>query len=178
MTAADGAFQGPSGRNVQIPAVAARSIQILEGVCSKQVSISLQELQSEVLNCLYLFMLNSSIGQLRNLGASSHCPLWRCHCRGLRRDRVMFGDTAHLAGTGAASKRCCSSASATFLLAQAKPSTALLCWGCQSSDVMCATLFSNYSASAGFTSGISAHLLGTVVVGISRRDCSNPHFSN
>lgn len=47
-----------------------------------------------------------------------------------------------------------------------------------SSDGMRAALLSNYSASAGFTSGIGAHLLSTVVVGISRRDFSNPHFSN
>lgn len=60
------------------------------------------------LNYLYLFMLNSSVGQPRNLDASTHCPLCRCH----RRDRVMmFGDSAHLAGTGAA---CVSDAAAAI----------------------------------------------------------------
>lgn len=54
----------------QPSSVAVRSFQIAEDVCLKQVSISLQELQSRVLNYRYLFMLNSSVGQPRNLGAS------------------------------------------------------------------------------------------------------------
>lgn len=46
-------------------------VAVVEDVCFKQVSISLQELQSQLLNPRYLFMLNSSVGQRRALGASS-----------------------------------------------------------------------------------------------------------
>lgn len=98
--------------------VAVGSFQMLEDVCSKQVSISLQELQSEVFNCLYLFMVNSSMGQPRNLCARSHCPVW---CHSVRRDRVMFGTLLTWQGQEPLCQRCCSSASAAFLLAQASP---------------------------------------------------------
>lgn len=55
----------------QPSSMAVRSFQIIEDVCFKQVSISLQELQSQLFNSRYLLMLSSSVGQPRALGASS-----------------------------------------------------------------------------------------------------------
>lgn len=115
----------------QPSSMAVRSSQITEDVCFKQVSISLQELQSQLFNSRYLLMLSSSVGQPRALGASSLAL-----CVGVTAGpcRVVFGDTAHRAGTGAA---CVSDA--LFLLVQAKPHSA----GDPELSVICATLLSN-----------------------------------
>lgn len=168
------------------------------GVCRPQPSTTPAVLLSGAFRPLRMFILGRFLSACRNCSLESWIictsSCWSLHwaspqiwvpaalalCVGViavRRDRVMFGDTAHSAGTGAA---CVSDAAAAIQarFCWRRQSPAPLCWGCPSSEGMCAALFSNCSARAGFTSGFSAHLLSTVVAGISRRDFSNPHFSN
>lgn len=131
VSAAAGAFQGPSGRCVQAPAqhhscsVAVRSFQTIEDVYFRQVSVSLQELQSGVLNYLHFFLLIPSLGQPPDLGASSPCPVCTCHCCEKGQGHV-WGHCSLGRDRSCLCQWCCSSDSGTFLLAQAEPSPALL----------------------------------------------------
>lgn len=175
VSAADGAFQGPSGRNVQTPAVwlsgAFRCLRMF--VLSRFLSACRNcNLKSLIAGTFSWWTLQWDSPEICVPEATALCGviLWEgtgwClgHCS-LGRDRSRSVRDA----AAALQPRFC-------WRRQAQHSLALL--GLPELRLTCATLFSNHSASAGFTSGISAHLLSTVVVGISRRDFSNPRISN
>lgn len=115
-------------------------VAVVEDVCFKQVSISLQELQSQLLNPRYLFMLNSSVGQRRALGASSLAL-----CVGAIAETLLWEGTGGVWGhcSRGRDRSCrCLWCSVSAGSGKARHGPALL--GMPELSVICATLLSNH----------------------------------